>query len=149
MKTKTLIAAFASVLLLCSCGAAKKTTDMTDYNNGSAAGTVLISMANQYLADGKVDFANVKNILNLSTLANCLVSLKSESNQAQIDFGDGLMSTNANVTKENRADVLQALTDVSQMDLAKITNTLQRNGKSESSAQLSSALESVLKLLRQ
>ena len=46
--------------------------------NGQAAGAALKALYSQYKADGKLDMANLTNIMNLATLANNVVNRYSD-----------------------------------------------------------------------
>lgn len=149
MKIKSLLAAVAAIFLFTSCGSLKNMENSTDFGNGSAAGTVLKALATQYISNGSIDFANVQNILNVASLANSLTSLKSESNQAKIDFSSGLMSTNNMVNQSNVSGIVSGLTGLSQLNLAGITNAMQKGTASAADAnKLKSQLEGVLSLLK-
>lgn len=150
MKIKSIIAAAVSVLLLSSCSLFQKSASSSpDFTNGRQAGAVLTSLASQYLSTGKLDLSNVQNILSLATLANSLSSLRSESNQSQLDFGKGLMAGNSNINQNNLSGVVSGLSALSSMNLDKVSDSLQKGTASaQTVSSVSSQLESVLSLLK-
>ncbi len=150
MNIKSIIAAAASVLLLSSCSLFQKSSSNSlDFTNGRQAGTVLSSLASQYLSSGKLDLSNVQNILSLATLANSLSSLRSESNQSQLDFGKGLMAGNPNINQNNLSGVVSGLSALGNMNLDKVSDSLQKGTAStQTVSSVSSQLESVLSLLK-
>lgn len=147
MKLKSIFSILFVALVLSSCGSASKLAQSLDYKNGSKAGTVLTALATQYLTTGKLDLNNAQNILNLMTLSDALSSLKSDSDQAKEDFGKGLMVTAPVVNDNNVGKVVDALSLLSNMDLQKITDSMQKGKSGIDSSLLSAGMESVLKLL--
>ena len=81
------------------------------------------------------------------TLSDALSSLKSDSDQAKEDFGKGLMVTAPVVNDNNVGKVVDALSLLSNMDLQKITDSMQKGKSGIDSSLLSAGMESVLKLL--
>ena len=51
-------------------------------SEGQAAGVALKALYTQYKADGKLDMANLTNIMNLATLANNVKDLKGQTNKS-------------------------------------------------------------------
>lgn len=145
---KAIAAALAAMMMFTSCGALKKVSDSVDFTNGSKAGTVLAALATQYFTTGKIDFSNVQNILNVVTLANTLSSLKSDSNQAQVDFGNGLMSTNNMVNNNNLGAVLGGLSGLANLNMDSISNSLQKGTQTTETQSLTNQLTGLLGLLK-
>ena len=93
----------------------------TATTNGQAAGAALKSLYTQYKADGKLDMANLTNIMNLATLANNVKDLKGQTNKSAFykDFATGLVAGSNNlVTSSNSNAVMSGLSKlVNNVDL--------------------------------
>ena len=139
MKIKSIIAAFAAVIITAtSCGVlgttsrsqaattAPAATTATTQQTGSSVGLALASLYAQYKIDGKVDMSNVNNILNLATLASNLKILKggaAASSSFVEQFASGLISGSKNlVNKNNSAKVIDNLVALSGINLNSITS---------------------------
>lgn len=146
------LAAFVSVLTSCSAFSklTKASKDSMDFANGSTAGVVLGKLYDQFANGGSIDFSKAQNVLNIATLTNSLVSLKSGSLQAAEDFAGGLVSgSNSLVNSSNVKKVMGGLTDISEMNLDKVTDALEK-GKSQVAdvMKFKDGLESVLGLFK-
>ena len=102
--------------------ATTETTAPTATTNGQAAGAALKGLYTQYKTDGKLDMANLTNIMNLATLANNVKDLKGQTNKSAFykDFATGLVSGSGNlVTSANTSSVMSGLTSlVNNVDLS-------------------------------
>ena len=102
--------------------ATTETTAPTATTNGQAAGAALKGLYTQYKADGKLDMANLTNIMNLATLANNVKDLKGQTNKSAFykDFATGLVSGSGNlVTSANSTSVMSGLSKlVNNVDLS-------------------------------
>lgn len=123
-----MLIAIVSVMVLSSCGVAKKVGISNDYTNGSMTGAVLSKLYTEYGKFGNIDLSNVQNILNLSSLSSSIISLKGDiSNQTVKDFSTGLEVGSLNlVNNENVGAVVSALTKLVNSDFSKVTGLLEK-----------------------
>ena len=96
------------------------TTDATV--NGKAAGVALRALYTQYMADGKLDMANLNNIANVATFSANVQGLKGQSNKTAFykDFASGLILGSNNLVNEtNSTTVMNTITSlVENVDLS-------------------------------
>lgn len=153
---KNILLLVLAVALLTSCSSMSKvfnpskSSNSLDFANGSTAGAVIAKLAMQFKEEGSVDFSKAQNILNASTLASSLVSLKSGANQAVEDFAGGMISGSKNlVNSSNVTKVMDGLTAVSELDLSKVTDSMEK-GRTQMNAVLKfkEGLETVLKIFK-
>lgn len=108
-------------------------------SNGTAAGTALLALYNQYKSNGKVDFTNATNISNLITLATNVKGLTSNSNTKS--FVKGLISGSKKlVNSSNSSKVISSLTKLANLDLS----SLKSSAKSAATDAAKSTAESVI-----
>ena len=87
--------------------------------NGNSAGSALLSLYNQYKADGKLDLKNTANITNILTLASNIKGLAQQTNTSS--FLSGLIKGSKNlVNNANSGSVLSALSNLSNLDLSSL-----------------------------
>lgn len=141
--------------------ATTETTTTTATTNGKAAGAALKGLYSQYKADGKLDMANLTNIMNLATLANNVKDLKGQTNKSDFykDFATGLVSGSGSlVTSANTSSVMSGLTSlVNNVDLSalqgKATDVVSNVSKKgtaaiENANQIASSVTGILKLFK-
>lgn len=151
MKIKSLFIALLSVVVLSSCGIAKKAGISNDYTNGSMTGSVISKLNSEYEKLGSIDLSNVQNILNLSSLSSSLISLKGDiSNQTVKDFSTGLEVGSLNlINNGNVKAVVSGLTKLVNSDFSSVTRLLEK-GKTNvpEVLQMKADIESILDLLK-
>ena len=141
--------------------ATTETAAPTATTNGQAAGAALKSLYTQYKTDGKLDMANITNIMNLATLANNVKDLKGQTNKSAFykDFATGLVSGSNNlVSSSNSNAVMSGLTNlVDNVDLSalqgKATDVVSNVSKKgtaaiENANQIASSVTGILKLFK-
>ena len=156
MKIKNILSVILVAAIMASCSSISKvfnpakSSNSMDFANGSTAGSVLCKLAQQFTQTGSVDFTKAQNILNVATLANSLVSLKSGMNQAAEDFAGGMIAGSNNlVNSSNVKKVVDGLTKVSEMDLSKVTDSLEKGrAQVDEVVKFKDGLEKVLKLFK-
>lgn len=151
MKFKSLLIALLSVLVLSSCGTAKKVGISNDYTNGSMTGSVISKLNSEYEKFGSIDLSNVQNILNLSSLNSSLVSLKGDiSNQTVKDFSTGLeVGSLSLVNNDNVKAVVSGLTKLVNSDFTSVTRLLEKGKVNVPEVlQMKGDIESILDLLK-
>ena len=93
--------------------------------SGKAAGAALRSLYVQYKKDGKLDMANLNNIVNITTLATNIQGLKGKSDKMAFykDFAAGLILGSENLVNEkNSSSVMTGLQNiVNNVDLTAFT----------------------------
>lgn len=133
MKIKSIVLAFAAVVVLTSCSSLSKAASSPDYQNGSTAGSVIANLFSQFKSSGTVDFSKAQNILNAASLISSLKSLTSGSNAAVKDFSQGIVATSQNlVNKDNVQKVVETLQSLGKLNLGGIAQNLQ-SGKAPTS----------------
>ena len=128
MKIRSLLFALVSVVVLASCGTARKAGISNDYTNGSMSGAILSKLYTEYNKFGSIDLSNVQNILNLSSLSSSIMSLKGDiSNQTVKDFSTGLeVGSLSLVNNGNVKAVVSALTKLVNSDFSKVAGLLEK-----------------------
>lgn len=127
------------------------TTASEATNNGEAAGAALKSLYTQYKTDGKLDVANLNNILNLTTLANNIKGLKGISNKSSFykEFAAGLINgSDELVNSKNSTAVMNGLTNiVNEVDLSSVASTAENAASTSVSSATSAATSALTGLL--
>ena len=128
MKIKSLLIAVLSLMVLSSCGTAKKVGISNDYTNGSMTGSIISKLYSEYNKLGSIDLSNVQNILNLSSLSSSLATLMGDvSNQAVKDFSTGLeVGSLSLVNNGNVKAVVTGLTKLVNSDFSNVTRLLEK-----------------------
>ena len=101
------------------------------YTSGQQTGVALGALHAQYKAAGKLDMADLTNILNIAIVANAAQTLKeqTEGGQYYMDFGKGLVvGSNDLVSDTTVGNVLAGISSLSNVDV----NALQ--GKNDNAA---------------
>lgn len=141
--------------------ATTETAVPTATTNGQAAGAALKALYSQYKADGKLDMANLSNIMNLATLANNVKDLKGQTNKSAFykDFATGLVSGSGNlVTSANTTSVMSGLTNlVNKVDLSAlqgkatdVVNNVSTKGTAavENATEIANSVTNILNLFK-
>ena len=129
--------------------------------NGQAAGAALKALYSQYKADGKLDMANLSNIMNLATLANNVKDLKGQTNKSAFykDFATGLVSGSGNlITSTNSSSVMSGLSNlVNKVDLSAlqgkatdVVNNVSTKGTAavENATEIANSVTNILNLFK-
>ena len=130
-------------------------------SNGKAAGAALKALYSQYKADGKLDMANLSNIMNLATLANNVKDLKGQTNKSAFykDFATGLVAGSNNlITSGNSNAVMSGLSNlVNNVDLTALQGkatdvvsnvTTKGTAALENANQIATSVTSILNLFK-
>ncbi len=111
-KCFSIFAVIALCVLTASCGV----LGMGGSNNGSAngqqSGAALKSLYSQYKSDGKVDLANLNNVISMAQLVNGIQGLKNVDDKSKFygDFATGLiLGSNNLVTQQTSKPVTNTL----------------------------------------
>lgn len=141
--------------------ATTETAAPTATTNGQAAGAALKSLYTQYKADGKLDMANITNIMNLATLANNVKDLKGQTNKSAFykDFATGLVAGSNNlITSGNSNAVMSGLSNlVNNVDLTALQGkatdvvsnvTTKGTAALENANQIATSVTSILNLFK-
>ena len=75
-KLSTILAVMALFVLTASCGVLGLGAAGNGSTNGQASGAALKSLYSQYKSDGKVDLANLNNVISMAQLVNGIQGLK-------------------------------------------------------------------------
>lgn len=133
----------------------------TATTNGKAAGAALKALYTQFKADGKLDMANLTNIMNLATLANNVKDLKGQTNKSAFykDFASGLVAGSGSlVSNANSTSVMNGLSNlVNNVDLSAlqgkatdIVSNVKTKGTEtlENANQIATSVTSILNLFK-
>ena len=153
---KKVIIMVAAVMLMSGCGFMKNSTGNGQSNQvqsttstttaqagnaaisaGQGAGNALLSLYNQYKADGnKYDYKNMQNVLNTVTLlANCEGLKENYKDKTYLkEFGKGMIASSLGLVTQNN---VQTVTN-SLVDMVKNSETVQ-NAKSQTSQTVQNA----------
>lgn len=106
-------------------GAAQQPAQSESYTAGQQSGVALKALYTQYKADGKLDFSNLNNLLNIVNLST-QVQKVTKAEKGTVDyseFGKGLVAGSVNLVNEvNQAQVVEVLTQqLGNIDTSKIT----------------------------
>lgn len=126
MNIKSIIAAAAAIILTASsCGVIGGSSVASGSTSGQAAGAALKGLYSQYKADGKLDFRNVNNIINMASLANGIQGLKNNDDKSAFytNFASGLiLGSNNLVNTSNSSNILSGLSKLASTDLSAFQN---------------------------
>lgn len=100
------------------------------YTSGQGFGTALTALYRQYKTDGKVDFSNTNNLLNMASLATYGLQIKGQSKTSDFykQFASGIISGSSNLVTNNT--VGNIISSVTNLDLSSISNAISNNGTS-------------------
>lgn len=106
-------------------GAAQQPAQSESYTAGQQSGVALKALYTQYKADGKLDFSNFNNLLNIVNLS-AQVQKVTKAEKGTVDyseFGKGLIAGSVNLVNElNQEKVVNVLTQqLSKVDTSKLT----------------------------
>lgn len=106
-------------------GAAQQPAQSESYTAGQQSGVALKALYTQYKADGKLDFSNINNLLNMVNLS-AQVQKITKAEKGTVDyseFGKGLVAGSVNLVNDiNKEQVVNVLTQqLSKVDTSKIT----------------------------
>lgn len=137
-------------------GATQQPTQSESYTAGQQSGVALKALYAQYKADGKLDFSNINNLLNIVNLSAQVqkVTKAEEGTVDYTDFGKGLIAGSVNLVNElNQEKVVDLLTQqLSKIDTSKITEAADKaqttvNTVTESIANVKEASTSVMEII--
>lgn len=106
------IAAAALLLSTVSCGVLGIGGNSDGSVNGQTSGAALKSLYSQYKTDGKVDLANLNNVISMAQLVNGIQGLKNVDDKSKFygDFAAGLiLGSNNLVTQQTSNPVTSTL----------------------------------------
>ena len=106
-------------------GAAQQPAQSESYTAGQQSGVALKALYTQYKTDGKLDFSNLNNLLNIVNLS-AQVQKVTKAEKGTVDyseFGKGLVAGSVNLVNElNQEKVVNVLTQqLANVDTSKIT----------------------------
>lgn len=137
-------------------GATQQPAQSESYTAGQQSGVALKALYTQYKADGKLDFSNINNLLNIVNLSAQVqkVTKAEEGTVDYTDFGKGLIAGSVNLVNElNQEKVVNVLTQqLSKIDTSKITEAADKaqttvNTVTESIANVKEASTSVMEII--
>lgn len=137
-------------------GATQQPAQSESYTAGQQSGVALKALYAQYKADGKLDFSNINNLLNIVNLSAQVqkVTRAEEGTVDYTDFGKGLIAGSVNLVNElNQEKVVNVLTQqLSKIDTSKITEAADKaqttvNTVTESIANVKEASTSVMEII--
>ena len=137
-------------------GATQQPAQSESYTAGQQSGVALKALYTQYKADGKLDFSNINNLLNIVNLSAQVqkVTKAEEGTVDYTDFGKGLIAGSVNLVNElNQEKVVNVLTQqLSKIDTTKITEAADKaqttvNTVTESIANVKEASTSVMEII--
>lgn len=137
-------------------GATQQSAQSESYTAGQQSGVALKALYAQYKADGKLDFSNINNLLNIVNLSAQVqkVTKAEEGTVDYTDFGKGLIAGSVNLVNElNQEKVVNVLTQqLSKIDTSKITEAADKaqttvNTVTESIANVKEASTSVMEII--
>ena len=137
-------------------GAAQQPAQSESYTAGQQSGVALKALYTQYKADGKLDFSNLNNLLNIVNLS-AQVQKVTKAEKGTVDyseFGKGLVAGSVNLVNEvNQAQVVEVLTQqLGNIDTSKITEVAGQaqttvNNVTESINSVKEASSSVMEII--
>jgi hypothetical protein len=137
-------------------GAAQQPAQSESYTAGQQSGVALKALYTQYKADGKLDFSNLNNLLNIVNLS-AQVQKITKAEQGTVDyseFGKGLVAGSVNLVNElNQEKVVNVLTEqLGNIDTSKITEVAGQaqttvNNVTESINSVKEASSSVMEII--
>jgi uncharacterized protein with gpF-like domain len=106
-------------------GAAQQPAQSESYTAGQQSGVALKALYTQYKADGKLDFSNLNNLLNMVNLS-AQVQKITKAEKGTVDyseFGKGLVAGSVNLVNDlNKDQVVNVLTQqLAKVDTSKLT----------------------------
>lgn len=137
-------------------GATQQPAQSESYTAGQQSGVALKALYAQYKADGKLDFSNINNLLNIVNLSAQVqkVTKAEEGTVDYTDFGKGLIAGSVNLVNElNQEKVVNVLTQqLSKIDTSRITEAADKaqttvNTVTESIANVKEASTSVMEII--
>lgn len=137
-------------------GATQQPAQSESYTAGQQSGVALKALYAQYKADGKLDFSNINNLLNIVNLSAQVqkVTKAEEGTVDYTDFGKGLIAGSVNLVNElNQEKVVNVLTQqLSKVDTSKITEAADKaqttvNTVTESINSVKEASSSVMEII--
>lgn len=137
-------------------GATQQPAQSESYTAGQQSGVALKALYAQYKADGKLDFSNINNLLNIVNLSAQVqkVTKAEEGTVDYTDFGKGLIAGSVNLVNElNQEKVVNVLTQqLTKIDTSKITEAADKaqttvNTVTESIANVKEASTSVMEII--
>ena len=92
-KCFSIFAVIALCVLTASCGVLGMGGSNSGSANGQQSGAALKSLYSQYKSDGKVDLANLNNVISMAQLVNGIQGLKNVDDKSKFygDFAAGLI----------------------------------------------------------
>lgn len=137
-------------------GAAQQPAQSESYTAGQQSGVALKALYAQYKADGKLDFSNLNNLLNIVNLS-AQVQKITKAEQGTVDyseFGKGLVAGSVNLVNDiNKDQVVNVLTQqLAKVDTSKITEVAGQaqttvNNVTESINSVKEASSSVMEII--
>ena len=111
-KISVIFAVLAMCMLTVSCGVLGMGGGNSGSANGQQSGAALKSLYSQYKNDGKVDLANLNNIISMAQLVNGIQGLGSVDDKSKFytDFASGLiLGSNNLITQQTSNPVTSTL----------------------------------------
>lgn len=137
-------------------GAAQQPAQSESYTAGQQSGVALKALYTQYKADGKLDFSNLNNLLNIVNLS-AQVQKVTKAEKGTVDyseFGKGLVAGSVNLVNDiNKDQVVNVLTQqLGNIDTSKITEVAGQaqttvNNVTESINSVKEASSSVMEII--
>lgn len=137
-------------------GATQQPAQSESYTAGQQSGVALKALYAQYKADGKLDFSNINNLLNIVNLS-AQVQKVTKAEEGTVDYSDfskGLIAGSVNLVNElNKEKVVDVLTQqLSKIDTSKITEAADKaqttvNTVTESINSVKEASSSVMEII--
>lgn len=137
-------------------GAAQQPAQSESYTAGQQSGVALKALYTQYKADGKLDFSNLNNLLNMVNLS-AQVQKITKAEKGTVDyseFGKGLVAGSVNLVNDiNKDQVVNVLTQqLAKVDTSKITEVAGQaqttvNNVTESINSVKEASSSVMEII--
>lgn len=137
-------------------GAAQQPAQSESYTAGQQSGVALKALYAQYKADGKLDFSNLNNLLNIVNLSAQVQKItKAEKETVDYsEFGKGLVAGSVNLVNDiNKDQVVNVLTQqLAKVDTSKITEVAGQaqttvNNVTESINSVKEASSSVMEII--
>lgn len=137
-------------------GATQQPAQSESYTAGQQSGVALKALYAQYKADGKLDFSNINNLLNIVNLSAQVqkVTKAEEGTVDYTDFGKGLIAGSVNLVNDiNKDQVVNVLTQqLAKVDTSKITEVAGQaqttvNNVTESINSVKEASSSVMEII--
>lgn len=137
-------------------GAAQQPAQSESYTAGQQSGVALKALYAQYKADGKLDFSNLNNLLNIVNLS-AQVQKITKAEKGTVDyseFGKGLVAGSVNLVNDiNKDQVVNVLTQqLAKVDTSKFTEVAGQaqttvNNVTESINSVKEASSSVMEII--